>query len=560
MAPSIPEIEYALQLVGPDEVILNRAKPVHRPGRHQILCRVEAAGLCFSDLKLMKQFTGHPRKSGVVSGIAPALLKEIPSYVPGDLPAVPGHEAVVRVCATGAGVRSYRVGERFLVQTDYRWLRTEAANAAFGYNFEGALQEYVLMDERVITSPEGESMMIPASERLSASAVALIEPWACVEDAYAEEQRRSLRPDGRMLVVAETGAADAAIKSLLARHGRPGELTWVGARVPEALGVRAAAKRSLADLDKASCDDVVYFGASADTVEQLFAKLAPHGLLNLVLCGGRLGRKVTCPVGRVHYGGIRIVGTTGFDPLESMESIPDSGEVRPGARVHVVGAGGPMGVMHVIRALCAGVPGVTVFAADTDERRLEALSGLAAPLAEKHGASFKPYNPLQGAPEEEFDYVALMAPIPALVAQAVEQAAPGAIINIFAGIPADVTAELDLDRYIEQQQYFVGTSGSVLEDMKAVLAKVEGGRLDSNLSVAAISGLEGAAEGLRAMETRAVTGKIIVYPWCRGLGLVKLEELGQALPEVAEALENGVWNRRAEERLAQRFGYRPEPA
>ena len=64
-----------------------------------------------------------------------------------------------------------------------------------------------------------------------------------------------------------------------------------------------------------------------------------------------------------------------------------------------------------------------------------------------------------------------MAPVPALVAQAVKDAAPRAIINIFAGIPADKTAEIDLDAYIEKQLYFIGTSGSTLDDMKAVLAK-----------------------------------------------------------------------------------------
>ena len=82
-----------------------------------------------------------------------------------------------------------------------------------------------------------------------------------------------------------------------------------------------------------------------------------------------------------------------------------------------------------------------------------------------------------------------MAPVPALVAQAVQAAAPGGIINIFAGIPADKTAELDLDAYIEKQLYFIGTSGSTLDDMKQVLAKVVSRQLDTNLSVAAVSGL-----------------------------------------------------------------------
>ena len=82
-------------------------------------------------------------------------------------------------------------------------MRTATSNAAFGYNFEGALQEYVLMDERIITAPNGESMLIPASENMSGSAIALAEPWACVEDAYVSKERTALKAGGRMLIVAD---------------------------------------------------------------------------------------------------------------------------------------------------------------------------------------------------------------------------------------------------------------------------------------------------------------------------------------------------------------------
>ncbi|MHC4365133.1 MAG: alcohol dehydrogenase catalytic domain-containing protein, partial [Planctomycetota bacterium] len=94
---NLPETQHAVQLVGPDKLVLSKCKEVFRPGRHQILCRVEAVGLCFSDLKLLKQFSSHVRKSEIVAGLGPEILKEIPSYVPGDAPAVPGHEAAVRV-------------------------------------------------------------------------------------------------------------------------------------------------------------------------------------------------------------------------------------------------------------------------------------------------------------------------------------------------------------------------------------------------------------------------------------------------------------------------------
>jgi D-arabinose 1-dehydrogenase-like Zn-dependent alcohol dehydrogenase len=50
----IPAHQYAVQLIGPDQLILNAEKAVNPPGPNQVLARVEAVGLCFSDLKLLK--------------------------------------------------------------------------------------------------------------------------------------------------------------------------------------------------------------------------------------------------------------------------------------------------------------------------------------------------------------------------------------------------------------------------------------------------------------------------------------------------------------------------
>jgi len=77
------------------------------------------------------------------------------------------------------------------------------------------------------------------------------------------------------------------------------------------------------------------------------------------------------------------------------------------------------------------------------------------------------------------------------------------------------------------------------------------GRLDTNVSVAAVSGMEGATEGIRAVESRSVAGKIIVYPACRDLPLVPLEDLGRELPEVAACLCDGLWTKEAEKKLLE---------
>ena len=551
---TLPDTQHAVQLVGPDKLVLNKSKEIFTPGEHQIICKVEAVGLCFSDLKLLKQFSSHARKGDILSGIDSKVLKDIPSYVPSEAPAVPGHEAVVTVAAVGPGVEGFMPGQRYLVQTDYRWLRTASSNASFGYNFEGALQEYVLMDERVITSPQGDSMLLPVSEELSASVVALVEPWACVEDAYAVSERQKLKQNGRMLVVADTEIEEGVFTNMFNHYGRPAQITWLSKLpVPQELDITITKTSNISELPEAGYDDVIYFGFEAKTVEALFAKVAPHGLLNIVLCGGKFDRNVVTPVGRVHYGGIRIVGTMGIGPAESMKYIPETGEIRTGDKINVIGAGGPMGTMHVIRNICQAVEGISVFAGDVDENRLTALSKIAEPLAQKNNVKYKPYNTLKEKAADAFDYTVLMVPVPELVAASVESAATSGIINIFAGIPATVTAKIDLNAYIEKRLYFIGTSGSVLEDMKRVLAKVESGKLDTNISVAAVCGLDGASEGIRAIEKRQISGKIIVYPACKGLKLTELPKLKEKMPEVAEYLNNGMWSKKAEKALLNNY-------
>jgi len=93
----------------------------------------------------------------------------------------------------------------------------------------------------------------------------------------------------------------------------------------------------------------------------------------------------------------------------------------------------------------------------------------------------------------------------------------------------------------------------VMDDMRAVLAKVESGALDTNVSVAAVSGLDGAVDGIRAVEAQSVAGKIMVYPACKGLPLTRLEDLPRSLPDVAAKLVEGVWTKAAEDALLQSF-------
>jgi threonine dehydrogenase-like Zn-dependent dehydrogenase len=563
LVPALPMTQHAIQFVGPGQLVHNRAKIVAAPGPTQLLVRVEAVGICFSDTKLLKAFSTHLRKARVSSGIGETALAEISSYVPGELPTVPGHEVAGRIVVVGDAVTRHAVGERVLVQTDYRHLATPGSNAAFGYNFEGGLQEYVLLDERMIIEPAtGARFLIPVDDAPSGSAIALLEPWACVEASYASRGRASLTPSGRLLVVADAGHRVDGLAPLLAAvtpaaitvvAGEPGQRAQLAA----AVGGGAAAFVVAADastLPAESFDDIVYYGADADRIEQLQGLLATGGVIDIVLGGDRIGRPVAVDVGRIHYDLTRWVGTPGGSAADGYAIAPADGELREGDRVAVIGAAGPMGFMHVVRTASSALPGLSLTAVDIDDARLAHLADVAGPLAASRGIPALFLNSRTTTLDPGFSYVAVMVPAPPLVAQAVELAADGARINVFAGFAAGTRAAIDLDAVLAKGVYLFGTSGSQIPDMQAVLAKLERGDLDTNISVDAITGMEGVTDALAAVEARTSGGKIVVYPALHDLGMVRLSELPARFPRVAAALLEGRWTRAAEDALLASAG------
>ncbi|MDR1513241.1 MAG: alcohol dehydrogenase catalytic domain-containing protein, partial [Propionibacteriaceae bacterium] len=308
----------AIRFTAADEVLLDPAKPLPPLGPHSILLRIEACGICFSDTKLLHAFARHPRKSDVLAVVADAVgfaaggfdperpqsellaqLAATAGYAPGAATVTPGHETVARIVAVGEAVRRHRVGERVSVQTDFRHLPTAASNAAFGYTMDGGLEEYTVVDERVVTEPgTGKRFLIPVSEGPTASQVALVEPWSCVETAYAWPERQGPEPGGRVLVVTDPGRVVEGLDELLAavpaevvswpRQSGPGEETFPAG----------------------GFSDIVYFGADAATAEALGPLLAPRGLIALVTGGARFDRPVQVDAGRIHYDLIRYCGTT----------------------------------------------------------------------------------------------------------------------------------------------------------------------------------------------------------------------------------------------------------
>ena len=537
---AIPTTQHAVQIVGVDQIVVNPAKSVDAVGPTQLLLEVEACGICFSDTKLLHAFESHPRKSDIVSGLTPEQLAEIPSYRPNGQPTVPGHEPVGRIVAVGDQVTHFAVGDRVLVQADWKHLRTARSNGAFGYNFEGALQEYVVIDERCVVSPDGEKFLLPVAEGPSAAAVGLIEPWATVEAAYAFPERRGPKTGGTFLVVADAGTDIADAQSLATQA---------------ASQVTVVAPDALDTLGEGRYDDIVYFGADADVLDALGDRLGLHSLLNIVLGGRTIARPVRVDVGRVHYDYIRYCGTAGDDPAEGYAWIPATGNQRVGDKVAIVGAAGPMGLMHTMRAVTLGTEGVRVASVDATDLNDDRLAHLAAeidPVAAAQGIPVRYINTAATPLEAGYDYIACMVPVPALVAQAVALTAPGGVVNAFAGIPAGTYGEIDLQHVVADRIYLLGTSGSDVSDMATVLRKIESGVIDTTVSLDAVCGIAGFSDAIQSVMDRTSGGKIMVFPSLPDQGLVRLKDLAEQLPHVAEKMVDGRWTKAAEDALLGR--------
>ena len=65
-----------------------------------------------------------------------------------------------------------------------------------------------------------------------------------------------------------------------------------------------------------------------------------------------------------------------------------------------------------------------------------------------------------------------------------------------------------------------------------MLDAAEGGRLDPNLSVAAVSGMRDAKKGIEGVMSQTFPGKIVIYPQILDFPLTPLAELAASLPAV----------------------------
>jgi hypothetical protein len=77
--------------------------------------------------------------------------------------------------------------------------------------------------------------------------------------------------------------------------------------------------------------------------------------------------------------------------------------------------------------------------------------------------------------------------------------------------------------------------------------------------VAAIGGMETAAEAIQSVMDSKYPGKVVIFPQIHNLPLTSLKELNERLPEVAAKLgQDQMWTNEAEEALIEKFWQEPK--
>jgi len=141
--------------------------------------------------------------------------------------------------------------------------------------------------------------------------------------------------------------------------------------------------------------------------------------------------------------------------------------------------------------------------------------------------------------EKGFDDIMMLAPIPAVIAEATPYLAPKGVINIFAGVGRGTTAPIDLSELYLNDVRVIGHTSSTIDDLRLMLSQAESGELSPNRSVAAIGSLSAAKDGLVAVQDAVYPGKAVIYPHIKEMPLTALPDLKDTLPTVYAKLRNG---------------------
>ena len=565
----LPAESWAWNLYGAGmENMGNQGKPepfsIPEPNDDQLLVRIDSVGVCFSDVKILKQGGSHPK-------LYNRDLSDDPTRL--------GHEVSLTIIKVGKNLSgTYQAGQRLAVQPD---IYQDGLSTAYGYTIPGGLVQYHLIGKEVLETDAG-ACLLPVEDSMGYAESALLEPWGCVVAAYTQRRRLDPKPGGTMWII---GPPDDSTEFSFSK-GLDAPATIILTDVPSSVKKLATAtKAKLIEKNNLNADDyeglsreltdgkgfddiVMLNPASANVVAKAATLIARRGTLNLVGTKA-LDGLVQVDFGRLHYDYIAFVGNSSPDIAASYGEQRNRCDLRANGIAVFVGAGGPMGQMHVQRALELPNGPRLIIATEVNDERLATLNEMFAPLAEKQGRTVIFFNPtnsekslhqfvMEISEGQGADDVVVSVPIAGLMAEADTVMKSDGMLVFFAGVPNGTMGNVNLSNvYLSGAQY-TGTSGLTIHDQALVMERRLEGTLSPGRSVAAIGGLETAAEAIQSVMDSRYPGKVLIFPQIHNLPLTSLKELEERLPEVAAKLgEDRMWTNSAEEALIEKFWEEP---
>jgi L-sorbose 1-phosphate reductase len=561
LTQSIPKKTQTWNLYGAGlENIGKNNKPeifeIPEPNDDQLLVRVDAVALCFSDVKVITQGRKHPK-------LYNRDMKKEPTRL--------GHEATLTIIKVGKNlIKNFAVGERHAMQPD---IYQDGKSTAYGYTIPGGLIQYHLIGPEILETDAG-SCLLKVSNQMSFAETALLEPWGCVWAAYTQRRRLEPKEDGVMWIVGNKDDMNTyrfskgleAPKTVILTNA-PKSVQTLAQSTSKTVVIRDEVTisdlKSLVDeyTDGTGFDDVVVTDPrSAAELTTIAKYVARRGTMNMI---GKnpLDGLVDADVGRLHYDYVAFVGNDGEDISDSYGDARNRCDLRSDGLAVFVGAGGPMGQMHVQRAIeKKGGPGA-VIVTDINDQRLAEIKQRFAPLTEANNCQLLTFNPMENQetlPEfvkaqsqgQGADDVVVCVPNAEIMAESASFMKPDGLLVLFAGVPNGTLAPLDFSSiYLNNIQY-TGTSGLTIEDQTVVMENALQGNIAPAVCVAAIGGIKVAKLGIEAMIDARYPGKILIFPQLEDLPLMGLDELAEKLPEVSKKLGAGnIWTLEAEKAL-----------
>lgn len=540
------------------------AFPLPEPNDDQLLVRIDSIGVCFSDVKILKQGGAHPKLYNRDLAVDPIRL---------------GHEVSLTIVKVGKNLQAtYKSGQRLAVQPD---IYQQGKSTAYGYTIPGGMIQFHLIGDEVLKTDAG-ACLLPVDESMGYAESSLLEPWGCVLGAYTQRRRLTVKEGGVMWIVGQPGdstsftfSAGLDLPATIILTDVPDSVraavSKTQAKIVERDGLTSADYESLSKelTNGVGFDDIVILNpTSATTVSAIARFIARRGTCNLV--GTKpLDGLVQIDLGRLHYDYTAYIGTSGTDIPAAYGEARNRCELRGGGTTVFIGAGGPMGQMHVQRALELPDGPKVIIATEISDDRLQTLNDMFKPLADKNGRKLFFFNPntskqnfhdfvMEVTQNQGADDVVVSVPVAALMEEGSSVMKSDGMMVFFAGVPNGTMGAVNLSNvYLSNAQY-TGTSGLTIDDQASVMQRRVAGTLSPGRSVAAIGGLETAVEAIQSVIEGKYPGKVVIFPQIRNLPLMGLKELKERLPEVAAKLgEDLMWTNEAEEVLIEKLWEKP---